>query len=292
MRRFVDLHTHSTASDGRFSPRQIIRLAESRRLAAVALTDHDTTDGLAEARAAAGEFPRLRFVPGVEISARCPDGTLHILGLGVDEMHAGLQDALGRLRAARNERNPRILACLRSLGVNIDMEEVLAVVGSGRCKDGDEVVGRLHIAEALRRKKYVRSVQDAFDRYIGSGKPAYVDKERMEPREAIRAIRQSGGIAVLAHPVQLKYGNAAQLERIVRSMISAGIGGIEVYHSDHSPEQTRSYLDLARRFDLLVTGGSDFHGPGKPDALLGRPRVPLAAMEEHWARRLLGPLEG
>ncbi|MFB3890831.1 MAG: PHP domain-containing protein [Phycisphaerae bacterium] len=276
-RRFVDLHTHSTASDGQLRPAELIALAERKHLAMVALTDHDTMDGLAEARAAAAGFPGLRFVGGIEVSARFPTGTLHILGLGVDERSPAIASLCRQLVAARDSRNPRIIARLRELGIAIEMEDVRAVAGHGR------IVGRLHIAEALRRKGHVKTTQEAFDTLIGNGRAAYVDKERLWPRQAIEAIRAGGGVAALAHPPQLRCANRAELERVLRSLIRDGLGGIEVYHSENTPEQTRLYLDLARRFRLAVTGGSDFHGPAKPEARLGIPRVPLAAIAERIA---------
>ncbi len=278
MRRFVDLHTHSTFSDGTLTPEQLIRFADRARLAAVALTDHDTTGGLGEARLAAADTPRLRFIPGVEISAKFPTGTLQIRGPGVDEEASGLRGMLEGLREARDERNPRIIARLRQLGLEITMGDGRAAARAMRGGRSEPVLGRMHIAEALRRKGCVKSTAAAFGRYIGDGGPAYVDKERLSPRQAISAIRGSGGIAVLAHPAQLRCANRAQLERTVRELVDAGLGGIEVYHSDHAPDQVRLYLRLARRYGLTVTGGSDFHGASKPGVSLGRPRVPLAAV--------------
>ena len=286
MRRFVDLHTHSTASDGTLSPREVVRLAEAKRLAAVALTDHDTTEGLAEARAAAREFPALRFVPGIEVSAQPPSGTLHILGLGIDEKGASLQKLAEFLRSARRERNPKIVAKLKELGAGLDMDDVLAVATASGGRGS--VISRMHIAEALSLKGHVKNISEAFKRYIGRGAPAYVERQRLTPRETIAAIRSAGGLAVLAHPAQLNCGNRAELERIVRELIRAGLEGIEVYHSDHSPLQTRMYLDMARRLGLGATGGSDFHGAAKPHVRIGSPKVSLAALGEELVGRLLG----
>jgi 3',5'-nucleoside bisphosphate phosphatase len=287
MRRFVDLHTHSTASDGAVAPREVVRLAEAKRLAAVALTDHDTTEGLGEAADEAARFPELRFVRGVEVSAKFPTGTLHILGLAIDPESPALRALLAHLRDARDTRNPRIVAALQGLGLPIDMDDVLAVVRQSG-KSASSPVGRVHIAEALRRKRCVRTAAEAFDKFIGSGCPAYVDKERLDASQVVRAIADSGGAAVLAHPPQLKYENSAQLERIVHGLVGAGLAGIEAYHSDHTPEQTRAYMKLARRFGIGVTGGSDFHGPAKPDVKLGRPPVPLAAIEGRLREIVLG----
>ena len=279
MRRFVDLHTHSTASDGSCLPQALIRLADEAGLAAVALTDHDTTAGLAAARKAAEERPNLQFLPGIEVSAKCDRGTLHILGLGVDELCEVLQEMLARLRAARDRRNPKIVARLREMGIEIAMDEVLAVArrGTEDLPPGD-VVSRLHIAEVLQRKGFTRSTDEAFERLIGKGQPGYVERERPSPREAITAIHSAGGVAALAHPPQLNCTNYAQLEQTLRGMIRDGLDGLEVYHRDHTPAQTRHYLKLAGRYGLAVAGGSDFHGAAKGEAVLGRPRVPMAAV--------------
>lgn len=285
MRRFIDLHTHSIASDGASAPAELVRLADAKKLAAVALTDHDTTAGLAEARAAAEGLPSLCFVPGVEVSAELPGSTLHILGLGIDPGAAPLSHLLETLRAGRRRRNPQIVARLQGLGVAVGMDDVLAVAAG---RGPAEVVGRIHIAEAMRRAGAVRTLDEAFARYIGKGAPAYVNRRRLSPRDTIRALRDAGAAAVLAHPPQLKYRNHAHLQQIVRSLAEAGLDGIEAYHSDHTPAQTRLYLDLARRFGLGVTGGSDFHGPAKPNVKLGRPRVPLAAVEGDFAERVFG----
>ena len=287
MRHFVDLHTHSTASDGALSPRELVRQAEARRLAAVALTDHDTTEGLRCARAEADGFSRLRFINGIEVSAKFPSGTLHILGLGIDERSPALQRLLGRLRAARRQRNPKIITRLRVMGLEITMADVLAAAGAPGRAGEKTVIGRMHIAETLRLKGYVRSTAEAFEQYLGDNTPAFVDKERVDPAEAIAAIHRAGGVAVLAHPIQLRYQNRAQLEQIVRNLLRDGLDGIEAYHGDHTARQTHLYLDLARRLGLVVTGGSDFHGPLKPQASLGRPRVPIAAITARLVKRLL-----
>ncbi len=286
MRRFVDLHTHSTASDGSVSPEDLPALADRKRLAAVALTDHDTTDGLAAARAAARRYPNLRFVAGVEVSAKPPSGTLHILGLAIDEGAAALADLVEYLRGARSRRNPEIVALCRQLGLKIHMDDVLAAAAA--CGSPQEVISRVHIADALRRNGCVRNAQEAFDKYLARGAAAYVERERMSPGKTIAAIRAAGGLAVLAHPVQLKYANLAQLERIVRELIACGLEGIEAYHSDHTDRQVRQYLNLAKRFGLAVTGGSDFHGSVKRHVRLGIPRVPMSVIEEQFAERLFG----
>ncbi len=284
MRRFVDFHTHSTASDGGLSPAELIGAAEAAKLAAVALTDHDTTAGLTEARRAAEAFPRLQFIGGVEVSARFSPGVLHILALDIDESSPALRELIASLRAARDERNPRMIAKLRELGVKIDMQDVLAVAGTGHA--AGSIVGRMHMAEALRRSGYVRSIAEAFDRYIGAGQPAFLEKDRIPPAEVLAAITESGGVSVLAHPPQLGCRNRMQLERVVRELAGMGLEAIEAYHRDNTPRQIRLYLDLARRMNLAVTGGSDFHGAMKSHVQLGRPRVPLSAVTGRLAGRL------
>lgn len=278
MRHFVDLHTHSIASDGAVRPSEVVRLAEGRRLAAVALTDHDTLEGLAEAQAAAAEFPSIKFVPGVEVSARFVGGTLHILGLMIDPAAPALNRLVTSLQDARNQRNPRMIVRLRELGLDVTIEEAQALAARGRRGGEGCILGRLHVAALLQRKGYVKTTDEAFEKYIGSGCPAYIEKDKLDPAETIRAIRDSGGVAVLAHPPQLNCTNRAQLERVVRSLVHDGLDGIEAYHTDNSPLQTREYLALARRFGLEVSGGSDFHGRGAHAARLGLPRVPLAAL--------------
>ncbi|MCD4823542.1 MAG: PHP domain-containing protein, partial [Phycisphaerae bacterium] len=238
-RRFVDLHTHSTASDGSASPAEVIDLAERQQLAAVALTDHDTTAGLAQARQQAELYSDLQFVGGIEVSAIFPHGVLHILGLNIDEASPGLGKLLAGLRAAREERNPKIIARLQQLGLNIEMADVLEQLGPGPHDAGERIVSRVHIARALQAGGHVQSITEAFTKYISNDAPAYVDKEHIEPAAAIAAIREAHGAAVLAHPPQLRYKNSAQLERILRNFIDAGLNGIEVYHSTHSPQQTR-----------------------------------------------------
>ncbi|MHC4982944.1 MAG: PHP domain-containing protein [Planctomycetota bacterium] len=290
MRRFVDLHTHSTASDGMAAPREVIRLAEAKRLLAVALTDHDTADGLAEARAAAAGCPALCFVPGIEFSAQPPSGTLHILGLGVDGSSPPLLELSAFLRGAREERNPKIVAKLQQLGVGVDMEDVRAAAAA--CGAEGKVISRLHVAEALRLNGCVKTVAEAFERYLRRGAPAYAERSRPNARRAIAAIRAAGGVAVLAHPVQLNCSDRRRLQAIVSKLADAGLEAVEVYHSDHTPEQTRLYLDMAGQLGLEVAGGSDFHGAAKPGVTVGQPKVPLAALGRKLAERLLGTCRG
>ncbi len=284
-RRFVDLHTHSSASDGSFAPAELIARADAAELLAVALTDHDSTAGLAAARQAAGGFPDLHFIAGVEVSAEFAPGTLHILGLGVDADSGALARLAGELRDAREERNPKIIAALQSLGLAIDMDDVAAQAAAAR---GDEyVLGRGHIAQAMLVKGLARSIDEAFDRYIGTDAPAYVEKDKIPPASVIESIHAAGGLAALAHPAQLLCRDADELRQIVRRFADAGLDAIEVYHSDHDAAQTRLYLDIARELNLGVTGGSDFHGSLKPTVKLGQPRVSRTMIAGIVADRLL-----
>ena len=262
MTSFVDLHSHSTASDGTLPPADVVRLAKSNGLSGLALTDHDTIAGLPEA-AAEAKRQGIDFLPGIEISCDYPrPGTMHMLGLGVDPESAILRDMSARLIAFRDNRNPRIIQRLNELGVAVTMEEVEAKAGGG-------VVGRPHIAAVLVQKGYVNSTKAAFDKYLGQGGAAYFDKERLPPGKAMELIRASGGLPVLAHPVQLRTENDAQLERIVKDLTDMGLAGLEVIHSDHQAEHVEKFSRLADRMGLLKTGGSDFHGTNKKDISLG-----------------------
>jgi predicted metal-dependent phosphoesterase TrpH len=271
MTTFVDLHSHSTASDGTLPPAEVVRLAAGCGLSGMALTDHDTIGGIAEA-AAEAKAVGIDFLPGIEISAEYPHpGTMHILGYGIDPASASLGSMTRQLLEGRDNRNPRIIARLRELGVAITMEEVEreAQIAEAEKQGKKKPIGRPHIAAILVRKGYVSSVKQAFDKYLAPGGSAYFDKERLTPRQALEMIRESGGLPVLAHPVQLRTENDAQLERVVKDLKDLGLAGLEVIHSDHDAAEIQKYDRLAERFSLLKTGGSDFHGTNKKDIQLG-----------------------
>jgi predicted metal-dependent phosphoesterase TrpH len=262
----IDLHIHSTASDGTLSPSEIIDLALRLHLGAIAITDHDSIAGSREALLC-GIPEELGFLTGVEISAEPPPsyggaGSIHILGYGLRLDDPELNRALERLQDARKDRNPEIIARLNKLGISIRLEEVEKEAGDGQ-------PGRPHIAKLLVKKGVVKTVDAAFDRFLGDGKPAYVDKFRIESSQAIALINTAGGIPVLAHPCLLQLEKGEQLDEILVEMISMGLKGLEVYFSHHSPEQTRRYAELARRHDLLMTGGTDFHGDIQPEIQMG-----------------------
>ncbi|MFZ5453779.1 MAG: PHP domain-containing protein [Thermodesulfobacteriota bacterium] len=264
MTDYVDLHTHSTASDGSYPPAEVVRLAKDAGLKAMALTDHDTVDGLAEALAA-GEELGVEVIPGVEISTRYAGDTMHILGYFLDFRSGRLAERLAVLQQARKDRNPKIIAKLNALGIPVTIEQVERLSGGGQ-------VGRPHIARALLESGYVTTMQQAFDIYLKNGGKAYVAKYRFPPAEALGMIREAGGVPVLAHPFTLELGSAGALRDLLRDLQALGLAGIEVFYADHSPEQEALYLKLAAELGLLVTGGSDFHGDNKPEVSLGKIR--------------------
>ncbi len=257
----IDLHVHSTFSDGSCTPRELAELAKETRLSAVALTDHDSTAGLGLFTQACNELG-VEAVPGVEISAEPLHGTLHLLGYYFDIENAALQAALLEIRDGRRLRNERMLQKLNELGCQLDWDEVAAFAG-------EEVVGRPHFAQAMLARGYVADKAEVFDKYLGKGKAAYVERFRLSPTDAIRLIRDAGGIAVLAHPFSLQMSKAT-LKDFVKSLAELGLGGIEVFYSEHSPEQISIYSGLAAAYGLLLTGGSDFHGDANPRVKLGR----------------------
>ncbi len=262
----IDLHIHSTASDGSLTPADIIDHAQKLNLAAIAITDHDSVDGSKEALQI-GIPPSLRFLTGVEISAAHPpffpgSGSFHILGYDIHLDNRDLNQALSKLRDARKNRNPEILRLLSKLGFQISLAEVYQEVGEGQ-------LGRPHIAYAMLKKGFVASIDEAFDKYLGTQGPAYVEKDRIECEQAIKIIRAAGGIPVLAHPALLNIENNKKLDALLQNLMKIGLAGIEVYYPGHSPQQIRQYTELARKYDLLMTGGTDFHGTIMPEIKMG-----------------------
>ncbi len=276
----IDLHTHSTFSDGSLTPEELVGLAANARLEAVALTDHDTTGGLPRFLASAA-CSGLRGITGVEISAEHHPGAMHILGYLFDPDHAGLQEQLAQLRVGRTARNRQILEKLQALGLELTWDEVHALAGG-------EVVGRPHFARALIARGHVQDKAEAFSKLLARGRPAYAERFRLSPAASIQMIRAAGGVAVLAHPCSLKLGQKA-LRALLVELCAAGLGGLEVYHSEHNPSQTRLYHRLATELGLALTGGSDFHGALMPDIKLGRGfgglRVPADLLPKLEAQR-------
>lgn len=258
----VDLHSHTLHSDGTLTPSELVALARERGLRALALTDHDTTGGLEEALRAAAQAG-LELVPGIEVSVQYDPGTMHILGYFIDHQSPRLQERLRGFQEARRNRNPQIIQKLNEMGVSITLDEVVA-------ESGGDQVGRPHFARVLIRKKYARDIPEAFGKYLAKGAPAYVDKRHMAPEDGIRMITESGGIAVLAHPKQLRAKTAEELEAVLDRLVAAGLGGIEAYSSSQDEKESRAYREAGERRGLFVTGGSDFHGANKSQVELGR----------------------
>ncbi len=265
--RSVDLHIHSTASDGSLSPVEILTASEKAGLAAIAITDHDTIEGCREILDAASACP-LDFLTGVEISAAFPEafslpGSLHILGYDFDIHDFQLNQRLKEQEAARNQRSPKIIQRLNALGLDLSIDDVKPF------SQGTQI-GRPHIASAMKALGLVNSIDEAFDRYIGSGGPAYVDKPRIQAERAIDLINAAGGVPVLAHPGLIHTRNEEELKQLISLMTDRGLKGIEVFYPDHSGSQTACYKELADRYNLLITGGSDFHGALNPLIQLGK----------------------
>ena len=262
----IDLHIHSTASDGSLSPIEILNLAIDLNLGAIAITDHDTIDGSKDA-VSHGIPPSLEFLTGVEISADPPpsfpfSGSMHILGYAIDLDNSLLNKTLLLLQESRKHRNPRILELLSNLGIELTLDEV-------RNEAGECQLGRPHIAQHMITKGFVKSMEEAFTKYLGTGKPAYVDKYRVGCAKAIEIIINAGGIPVLAHPYLLPIKNEKRLEALVITLKEMGLKGLETYYPEHSPRLISQYNEMANRHNLLITGGTDFHGSIKPEIKLG-----------------------
>ena len=255
----IDLHVHTTFSDGTFTPQEVVRFAKEKGLFAISITDHDTTDGVKDA-IEEGERLGLKVVSGVEISADF-EIEMHILGLFIDIDNKFLQQKLKMLEKFRKERNPQIIKKLRQMGYNISMEEVEKLALG-------EMIGRPHIAKVLVQKGYFSTTKEVFEKLLGFGKPAYVKKEKLKPQEAIEAIKKAGGLAILAHPHKYLYLEEGS-ENVFLELKEYGLDGIEVFHSDHNQIETSMLLEIAKKLDLAISGGSDFHGENKPEICIG-----------------------
>jgi predicted metal-dependent phosphoesterase TrpH len=260
--KLIDLHTHTTASDGTFTPKQLIRHAHEVGISVISVTDHDTTDGLADAKEEA-EKVGIFFIPGIEISAEYSDkGTMHILGYFIDEKTDRMMEALDFLKESRRLRNPKMIKLLNDAGISITMEDVVDEAGGGQ-------VGRPHFAKAMIKKGFASSVNEAFDRYIKKGGACYVNKERLSPEKSIELILSAGGIPVIAHPKTLGIPAGGDLKKLVDALVDYGLMGMECYYFSHTKTETVDYIDLAQNLGLLITGGTDFHGENKPNIKLG-----------------------
>ncbi len=256
----IDLHTHSTFSDGSLTPEELALQAKKIGLTAISLTDHDSVDGV-EMLLKKCEEIAIQGIAGVEISVDTPKGNCHILGYFIDHYNKMLCEHLMELREGRKKRNEEILNKLNKLGLFLTMAEIEAFAVEGN-------VGRLHFALALEARGYVKNRDEAFEKYLGKGKAAYSERQKFTPIDGINIILQAGGLPVLAHPFTLEMSNK-ELEKEIALLKEAGLMGIEIYYPQHTLAQIEFYLALAKRYELLATGGTDFHGSSIPDIKLG-----------------------
>lgn len=264
----VDLHLHSTASDGRFSPADLIRKAAAEGLAFIALTDHDTVDGIAAALEAAREFSGLRLIPGIEISTDIPEGEVHILGYFIDHTNRNFQAALEKMRDSRWERARRMVTKLEKMSCPVDWERVREIAGGG-------TIGRPHIAQAMMERGYIEFFQEAFEKYIGRDGPAYVEREKVTPSGAVELIVQAGGLPVLAHPLTIP-----EPEQLATKLQAVGLIGIETYYASYAAEDVQRLITIADRHNLVTTGGTDFHGiNANAETLIGGVEIPEESVE-------------
>jgi 3',5'-nucleoside bisphosphate phosphatase len=257
----IDLHCHSVYSDGTDTPEELIAAAELGGLSALALTDHDTVDGL-ERFLAAGAKSSVEPIPGVELSAEFGTVTLHLLGYLFNPQNTALRQTLEWVREGREVRNSRMLEKLNALGYSLTPQQI-------RKHAATDLIGRPHFASALLEQGHFSDAKKIYNQLLGKGKAAYVDRRRLTPEQCIEAIRTAGGVAVLAHPMQTRL-SMSKLRRLIRRLRDAGLGGLEVWHPSHRPHEINALLRACDEFDLTATGGSDFHGANTPNLQLGR----------------------
>jgi predicted metal-dependent phosphoesterase TrpH len=271
----IDLHVHSVYSDGTDTPAELVQLAVARGLTAMALTDHDTVGGVEPLLEAAASSP-IEPVPGIELSAECARGTMHILGYFIDHTCSALLGKIERVQSGREVRNTEILKKLNKLGYVLLWSDVQKQAGC-------DVIGRPHFAEALVERGHVKSRKAAFELLLAKGRPAYADRDRYTASECIDLIHRAGGVSVLAHPATI-YMPDDELKGLVKGMKEQGLGGIEVYYAEHKPENFKKFRNWAKEFDLICTGGTDYHGANSPDLKLGtgfgQLRVPDEALDQ------------
>ncbi|KYK31466.1 MAG: PHP domain-containing protein [Theionarchaea archaeon] len=260
---FIDLHTHTTCSDGTLTPEALVQYAKEKKLRAVAVTDHDTVSGNGRALKE-GETIRMEIVPGVELSAECDKGTMHILGFFIDSRNSTLKKVTAYLQKKRRERNLKILEKLLDQGMYIESDDFLE----------NAYLGRPHIAHKMVQSRYTSSIEEAFQKFLKKGESAYVNREKLSEKETLETIVKAGGVPVLAHPVTV-----FNPEKTIEKLIPLGLKGIEVYYPTHSLKDTECYKKLAQKYDLVMTGGSDFHGSHKPDIDLGCMNVPAHLLD-------------
>jgi len=264
----ADLHIHSTASDGRLTPADIVREAAKRGLTFIALADHDTVDGIAPAQAAAQAFPGLKVIPCVEISTDIPHDEVHVLGYFIDYTDHELRATLDRFKNSRLRRAQGMVAKLADLGIHIDWQRVQEIAGGSS-------IGRPHIAQAMVEKGCITSIKQAFAEYLGHDRPAYVEREKMTPAETVELIIKAKGLPVLAHPLTL-----SDPEAMIVELKAAGLVGVEAYYDGYTTEEINSLVGLANRYNLIVTGGSDYHGlEPNTETGIGGADLPIESVE-------------
>ena len=266
MEKLTDLHTHSTASDGTFSPSEVAELAKDAGLASVALTDHDTTDGLDEFMEA-GKRLGIETIPGIELAAGYKNTELHIVGLFIDYNSSTLKESLEFIVNERNERNKKMIKALSRIGIEISLRELEENAGGN-------IITRAHYANVMVNRGYVKNKEEAFDRYISSGRPGYVKRETLTPKTCIEVIRKSGGIPVLAHATLYGYGYL-EIHNLVGELKGYGLMAMETIYSTYTPRQSEELRKICEYYKLMKSGGSDFHGLNKPDIKIGTGRGAL-----------------
>ncbi|OGO02734.1 MAG: hypothetical protein A2Y72_04115 [Chloroflexi bacterium RBG_13_53_26] len=244
----ADLHLHTTASDGRYSPEELVRMAASLGLEVIAITDHDSVNGIAPALKTAQSLPTLKVIPGVEIGTDVPHGEIHVLGYFINYIDTDLINKLAELRDSRKTRAQKMIAKLADLGIHIEWERVQEIAGSGS-------VGRPHIAQAITEKGYVQSHKEAFVKYIGREGPAYAERQKMTVEQVVEMVVKASGLAVLAHPADIE-----NLEELIPRLQRVGLAGIEVYYGTYATKSIQYLASVAHKHGLIATGGSDFHG--------------------------------
>jgi len=267
-----DLHLHTTGSDGRLTPSQMIALAAERGLEVISITDHDSVSGVGEALSASAGVKKLTVIPGVEINTDLATGELHVLGYFINYEDVDLVASLAKIRESRVGRAQKMLARLGDLGMPVDWQRVLDLARG-------ESICRPHIAQAMLEKGYISDEKEAFDKYIGRNCPAYVGREKVGPVEAVRIVKKAGGIAVLAHPADI-----ADVDNIIVELKTAGLDGIEAYYGHYDSRTISRIVGLAKRHDLLTTGGSDYHHfcDGR-EAMLGSVDIPESSIVKLFA---------
>ncbi len=275
MSALIDLHMHTTASDGTLSPVELVRVLAATTLRLVAITDHDSLGGIAEAKRELANHPNLTLIPGIELSSDDGESEVHVLGYHLDENDPELHEVLAAFHRNREGRGELMVARLNEMGFDITWERVVEISQGG-------VIARPHIARALMEKGYVSEMREAFDKYIGRGMPAHIEHEKMTPEEAVALIRRFGGVPVLAHPTF-----TADPPALVASLAKAGLAGMEVYYKNYTPDVVAELKDLADRHNLLALGGSDYHASGESDEV---PPGQVGPPEENGQRLLqMGP---